>query len=127
MNMPVISIVMGLLLGVVGVAGAAHAGAAGKEIVTPLIPLYFGVGFIALGAGSLAKPNLRKHLMHFLAMLALIGTLGAGIRLAAAWAKMSDVARGSHGAMTLLCLITLVLCVRSFIAARRARESEAVA
>jgi len=36
MNMPVISIVMGLLLGVVGVAGAAHAGAAGKEIVTPL-------------------------------------------------------------------------------------------
>ena len=124
MNMPVISIVMGLLLCAVGGAGAAHAATHAKEIWTPLIPAYFGVLFIALGAGSLAKPALRKHLMHALAMLALLGTLATGGRLATAWGKMNDVARGSHLAMTIICLATLVLCIRSFIAARRARMSE---
>ena len=131
MNMPVVSIVMGLLLALVGVAGEVHhlitSEGEAKIAPTALIPLFVGVIFIVLGAMSLAKPNLRKHLMHALATLALLGALAAGGRLAMTWSKpgVSPVARGSQAAMTLLCAATVGLCVKSFIDARRAREAAA--
>ena len=128
MNMPKIAIVIGVLLALVGFAGAAHHAinteSGSKLAGTALIPLFFGIIFIALGAGSLAKPSLRKHLMHALAALALIGALAAGGRLAATLSKpgVSPVARASQAVMTLLCAATVGLCVKSFRDARRARE-----
>lgn len=132
MNMPILSIVMGLLLCLVGVAGEAHhmmtaAGDEPKVAPTALIPLFVGVVFVALGAVSLARPTLRKHLMHALAALSLLGALGAAGRLAATWSKpgVSPVARSSQAAMALLCAATTGLCVKSFVDARRAREAAA--
>ena len=123
MNMPKLAIVLGALLSFLGIAGAAHSAMHHGLIVTALIPFYFGDTFIMLGVFSLAVPKLRKHLMHFLAMLSLIGTAMAGVVLIARWEKMTPVARSSSGGMTILCALTLFLCVRSFIAARKARTA----
>jgi hypothetical protein len=117
--MPMTAIVMGVLLAALGGIGAANA----SKVGTALIPLYVGVIFIALGAGSIARPSLRKHLMHALAAVALLGVLAAVGAGAARWGNMSPLARTSVGGMGVLCAITVVLCVRSFVAARRARES----
>ena len=127
MNMPKISIVIGFLLVLVGIAGYAHAASEGKTAVTALIPSFFGLLFVVLGAASLAKPNLRKHLMHALAALALVGTLAAGGRFAAAVSQGtgSPVARAATASMAVLCAVTVALCVKSFRDARRARTLQA--
>lgn len=124
MNMPKVAIVIGALLEMVGVAGFAHSASEGKAAVTALIPSFVGSIFIVLGVISLAQPNLRKHLMHGLAMLALLGTLAGLGRLAMTLSKegVSPIARASQGLLGLLCLITLVLCIKSFRDARKARE-----
>jgi hypothetical protein len=115
-----ISIVMGVLLGLLGIIGAVVSNMHGGKMQTALIPLYFGLIFIALGGGSIAKPSLRKHLMHALAAVALVGALMAGIVAAVRWPP-SIMARTSMLGMTLLCALTVFFCVRSFIEARKAR------
>jgi hypothetical protein len=100
----------------------------GRESVTALIPAFFGVAF-GLCAALATTPTRRKHAMHAAAVLALLGVggsargipdavtlLGGGSveRPAAAWGQV---------AMMLLCLVFLVLAVRSFVAARRARKA----
>ena len=122
MNMPKIAIVMGILLDLVGVAGFVHAVSQGTTAPTALIPAVLGAIFIVLGAVSLAKPDLRKHLMHALAMLALIGVLGGAGRLMASWNKPATVAHASQAAMAVICAITLFFCIKSFRDARKARE-----
>ena len=123
MNMPKISIFSGLLLCVLGIVGAYFSAIHGGNMVTALIPLYFGFVFAILGILSLARPGLRKHLMHGLAMLTLLGALMAGISGAVRWTQMKPMGRISVAVMTVICLLTLALCVRSFIEARRARLS----
>lgn len=129
MNMPKIAIVIGVLLSLVGLAGVAQALSADKNPVTAMIPLFFGVIFAGLGGASIAKPTLRKHLMHALAALALLGALASGGRLASTWNKdgVSPVARATQGAMAVLCVATVALCVKSFRDARRVRELTASA
>lgn len=125
MNMPVIAIVMGALLSLVGIAGGAHAMSEHKEFWTALIPLYLGVIFGLLGAFSLLKPTLRKHLMHALAMLALLGVVGSLGRLIPTLGKSAPVAHASQAAMAVLCAVTLFFCIKSFRDARKAREAAA--
>ena len=125
MNMPKIAIVIGLLLSVVGIAGYAASVHDGKSSITAFIPLFVGVIFEALGVFSLAQPALRKHLMHALAAVALLGTLAALGRLVPSLINGtgSVAARLSIGAMAVLCGLTVALCVKSFRDARRAREA----
>ena len=122
--MPLVTIVLGLLLSALGVYGYASAT---PPHVTALIPAFFGVLFIVLGALA-TRPALLRHAMHGAAALGLVALLGAarGVPDAIRMLSGTPVARPamatSQGIMFLLCAIFVALCVRSFIRARRERE-----
>lgn len=93
---------------------------------TALIPAVFGL-FLILCGWLATKPNLRMHAMHFAALLGLLGTVFPLAR------AIPGVLKGNYGpavieqlAMAVISLIFLVLCVRSFIAARKARRAAEV-
>lgn len=98
----------------------------GTSSLTPLIPAVFGVllgicGLIAMNPGA------RKHAMHAAAAIALLSLLAlvgeAFGRPGALDAPMT--AQALKIISGLLLLGYLVMSIRSFIAARRARESGA--
>jgi hypothetical protein len=110
-----------IVLGLAGYLGT------GSLHPTALIPTWFG---LALGVfGLLAiSPNegRRKLFMHINVTIGLLGFLGAASRAvvgtmhASAAGKSPDaIALGSQLTMAALTLIYVILCVRSFISARR--------
>jgi hypothetical protein len=121
--MPIITIVFGGLLFVLGVASYVLTG---RQSVTALIPAAFGLVFEVLGLLA-RKPNLRKHAMHGAAALALIGFVATvrGVLQAITLAQGGTVERPqaviARAIMSVLCLVFVALCVNSFIAARRNR------
>jgi hypothetical protein len=118
---PPISITFGVLLSVLGVVLVALTGAP-----TALIPAGFGVVLIALGVAA-RKPKARMHAMHGAALVALIGFLMPAWRAISALARGEEIGRPSVIGMLImaaLCAVFLVLCINSFIAARRARREE---
>ncbi len=127
MFMPKVAIVAGVLLSILGIVGAIFSAMHGGKMMTALIPTYTGVIFIALGAMSIAKPDLRKHMMHGLAMVALLGAIAAIVPIVIRWGMMKPMAQISTAGMVVICVSTLTLCIRSFIAARKARLSSTVA
>ena len=119
-----VTLVFALLLVLLGLGGFVGTGSIHP---TALIPTWFG---LALGLfGFLAiSPNegRRKLFMHINVTIGLLGFLGAGGRAlfavvhASGEGKTPDaIAVGSQLAMAGLMLVYVVLCVRSFIAARR--------
>lgn len=138
--MPRICIVTGLLLIALGLVAwtgvdkswfnepvevAAADGGHKHTSITALIPAFVGFPLLILGTLGL-QPGWRKHAMHGAVLLALLGTvggLGRGLpKLSAAFAAEN------YGAirptvfsllMGVICLVLLVLSIRSFIAARR--------
>ncbi|MEW6361778.1 MAG: hypothetical protein ACK42A_01860 [Pyrinomonadaceae bacterium] len=121
MSMPIVSIICGLLLEVIGFAGYAYGIMNHNASVTALIPAAFGTVFLVLGAFSRVKEELRKHLMHLAAGLALVGFLITAGRLLSKFGELTlSPAVISQAAMALVCLIFLILAIRSFIAARTA-------
>jgi len=123
----ILTIVFGVLLIATGTVGFAGTGSTHP---TALIPA--AIGLILVVAGGLAFAPARRMLwMHVAVTVGLVGFLGT---VKGAW----DTYRLAHGAdiahpiaveekgMTcLLCLLFVGFCVRSFIAARRARASAA--
>ena len=114
------TIVFGLVLTLIGFAGYFLTG---TSSFTALIPAAFGILLLVLGFLARSEAS-RKHAMHAAAAVALLGFVGAlmsllrtppGIRPA--------LALYSQLAMTILTGLFVVLCVRSFIAARRARRA----
>ncbi len=125
--------VIGTLSAGFGLVLAYLASQHGAKIATALIPTYVGVVFVAVAAVASINDGLRKHVMHGLAALSLLlagsglamgvpklvkyynNTLpeGAPVRPLAWWGQV-----GLAGLM----LVFLVLCVQSFIAARKARR-----
>lgn len=96
---------------------------------TALIPAFFGVPLEILGILALAESR-RKHAMHGAVMVALIGFLGSVPGLLKVGQLMAGEAErpmavGMQAAMAILLAIYIALCVRSFIAARKAREAGA--
>ena len=91
---------------------------------TAFIPAIFGVLLAIFGFVG-KNPNLRKHAMHGAAAVALLGVLGGlgrGI-MKLAQAGTVNLAIGSMLLMGVICLVFLIMCIRSFIAARRARTA----
>jgi len=134
---PVVTVVFGLLLIALGLWGRfggdwglwAPLGLPAPEHLsnTALIPAYFGAAFVVLGLLAL-KESFLKHAMHLAAMLGVIGLLAAGGRLLATGYKWG-VGGVSLATMAGLCVLFVLLCVNSFIQARRrrrARETAAV-
>jgi hypothetical protein len=95
--------------------------------MTALIPAFAGLLLAVLGAVALS-PGARKHAMHAAVVIGLLGFLAAAGRLISGLASgKTPTALGatSLGLMALLCGLFVVLCVRSFINARRERQAAA--
>lgn len=122
-----ITIVFGLLLCAVTVCILVVK----QEVnsVSIFIPTFVGVPLILLGFFADRKPSLRMHLMHAAVTIGLLGGLAALGRGVTQLIKVSrgespdPTAAASVWSMTILCLVYVVLCVRSFIAARIARKA----
>ena len=119
--MPNTAMFFGGLLIALGVAGYVGTG---MESPTALIPAVFGLLLII--AGAIARnESRRKHAMHAAAMVGLLGFLGSASALAQLPALLGggEIARPaaviSRSIMAALSLLFVVLCVNSFIAARR--------
>ncbi len=91
--------------------------------VTALIPTFLGAVLLLLGILGL-KDNLRKHAMHTAVLLALLGAIGSGARLAMGTGTFGK-AQTEQLILVVLCLAYVALGVRSFIMARRARAGRA--
>jgi len=100
----------------------------GRTVTAALHPA--GIGVLLIVCGALANTeNLKKRMlwMHIAVTLGLIGFLTTGIRAAIEMAKGTAMSMNPMGfeervVIALISLIYVVLCVRSFISARRARR-----
>ena len=120
-----LTIVFGVLLMAVGIWGYVDTGSAHP---TALIPTW--IGLVLVIAGGLAMAPARRMLwMHIAVTAGLVGFLFPAFRSARALVKAHtrhiEVAHPAavheELAMALVCLVFVLLCVRSFIAARRNR------
>jgi hypothetical protein len=118
---------VGILLTLLGVCsyvfwkqlGASHPS------VTALIPAFVGVPLMILGWLALLKPAMRMHLMHAAVVLATLGLLASLGRFISVMIKNPSLSAGTGTTllMSIICGVYVALCVRSFIAARRARQA----
>lgn len=120
------TILFGVLMILLGVVGYF---ATGRQSITALIPVIPGAIWLVLGALA-RNDNIRKHVMHAAAALSLVGFL-AMIRAMVTLVRWQTggaapdrpAAVVSQSILGLLFLAFLILCVRSFIAARRNRAA----
>jgi len=128
--MPIYSIICGVLLILLGLGGFAYAvstlpaGEPIAKVYTALIPAVIGLILVVLGYVSKIKDNLRKHLMHVAVLIGLLGFLAT----VSSVMKLSSLLNGtaerplavfSQFTTAVICLIFVILCVKSFIDARR--------
>ena len=123
-----VTILFGLLLIVLGVVGYVGTG---WKAPTALIPMYFGIVFTILGflarSGSQKK---RMMVMHIAVTLGLLGFLGTVvsiwkfIQMEMGRPMVRPIAIEDQAVFSVMMLIYVLLCVRSFIKARRARVGE---
>lgn len=120
-----LTIAFGVALAVIGVGFFV---ATGSTHPTALIALWFGLGLVLCGALAITENASRRMLwMHIAVTLGLLGFLFPGFMAIKEWI-------GAHGGplahpaaveeqavMSVICLVFTLLCVRSFIAARRSR------
>ncbi|MCG8351269.1 MAG: hypothetical protein MI924_26150 [Chloroflexales bacterium] len=121
---PVITIVIGGLLVLVGIVSYFGAGASS---VTALIPAFFGAPLILLGVLARAPQRLKLS-MHLVAALALFGVLGTltvlpalGELLLGKQKPGTTAAILARSAMLVLCGGLFGVCIASFVRARRSR------
>jgi hypothetical protein len=123
--MPAITFLVAALLIAVGLGGFVGSASHAR---TALIPAALGA-VLAVCAVVARNPKARMHAMHvavLLALLGLIGSAGGVLHLPALIAGQEvdrPVAVVAKSATAVLCLAYVVLAVRSFIQARRARAA----
>jgi preprotein translocase subunit Sss1 len=120
--MPSTAIACGILLILIGIIGYVYGLMNGNASPTALIPAAFGLLLAILGAAARAKENLRMHIMHAAVLVGLVGFLIPAWRVLSNLGNITlSAAVVSQIAMALVCLIFVLLCVKSFIDARRNR------
>ncbi|CAL1124847.1 unnamed protein product [Cladocopium goreaui] len=99
-----------------------------KRSVTALIPAFTGILLMLAGLIALVE-GWRKHAMHAAAAIALLGFIAAGgrsimglVKLASPEADVNIRSLTFVCIMAILCGTYLVLCIRSFIEARRQKQ-----
>jgi hypothetical protein len=121
------TIIFGVLLIVLGLAGYFGTG---SKAPTALIPAWFG---LALGVGgTLAispSETRRKIFMHVNVTIGSVGMIGAFVEAVRGYGAARSagidpdmIAFSAKLAMGMILLTYTILCVRSFIEARRKRE-----
>ncbi len=117
----------GSVLMILGLAGFLLTG---HTHPTALIPAAFGLILIVCGmAAQTTDPKRRMLFMHIAVTVGLLGFLGTALAIwqqIQLWRGVSfpfPAAVEEKAAMSVLCLIFTLICVRSFIAARRDRKS----
>jgi multisubunit Na+/H+ antiporter MnhF subunit len=120
-----LTIGVGVLLILLGIVGFV---ATGSQYRTSLIPAVFGILLAICGVlANTEIPKRRMLWMHIAVTLGLLGFLGTvkgsfdAIQLMRGRVFPYPAAVESKAAMAVICLIYVLLCVRSFIAARRGR------
>ncbi|MHB1958219.1 MAG: hypothetical protein ACYCO5_04220 [Acidobacteriaceae bacterium] len=111
------------------VLGVVFFVATGSDAPTALIPVYFGIVLGILGLLAKTEDSKRRMIfMHIAVTVGLLGVIFPGWRAASAFlastqgtAMVRPLAVKEEFIMAILCLIFVAMCVRSFIAARRAR------
>jgi hypothetical protein len=119
-----VTLVFAVLLCALGLVGYLGTGSLHP---TALIPTWFGLalglfGFLAISPSE----GRRKLFMHVNVTIGLLGFLGAAgravygyVHASASGTSPDVIALGSQATMAGLMLIYVILCVRSFISARR--------
>lgn len=119
-----VTLVFAVLLALLGLAGYLGTG---SQHPTALIPLWFGLvlglcGFLAISPNE----GRRKLFMHINVTIGLLGFIGAAVEAVrgygqarAAGIEPDHIALASKLAMAGLLLIYVLMCVKSFIDARR--------
>ena len=122
-----VTIGFGLLLTALGAVGYYGTG---RTSLTALIPVIFGLLLVICGALARREAS-RKNALHAAAVVGLLGFLGP-LRVLPQLVALAGGAEVPHRAavldqlaMMVICGVFLALCVRSFIAARRSRASQA--
>jgi hypothetical protein len=119
MSMPLVTRMVGFLLVLLGVVSYVGTGAAS---MTALIPAVVGALFLMLALIA-RNPGARKHVMHAAVAVALLAVLGGVPRIIAA-VNAGDLMRPAvlaQIAMAVILAVYVLLGVKSFIDARRAR------
>ena len=120
--MPNLAIGCGVLLILIGVAGYVYGMMNDRASITALIPAFIGIVLALLGIAAGMKEDLRKHLMHGAVIIALLGFIATAGRLGSRISELSLSAAVISQALTaLVCLVFMILAIRSFAAARRSR------
>lgn len=122
-----VTLVFAVLLAVLGVVSYVGTG---SQHPTALIPLWFGLGLGVFGFLAISRSERRRKIfMHINVTIGALGFIGAVASALhnygtarSAGISPDYTALEAQGAMALLMLVYVNLCVRSFIAARRARQ-----
>jgi fucose 4-O-acetylase-like acetyltransferase len=120
-----ITVLFGVLLIILGAASFILTG---HKFPTSLIPVAFGILLVTFGSMAETPETRRRMLfMHIAVTIGLLGFLATAPALVSAVQLFKGklfpypAAIEEKAAMSVLLLIYVVLCVRSFIAARRSR------
>ena len=121
--MPSTSIACGTLLILIGILGYVNGVMTNHASLTALIPAAFGLVLLLLGVLARMKEGLRKHLMHAAVVIALLGFIMTAGRLIPRLGELSySAAVVSQVSMALVCLLFVILGVKSFADARQRKE-----
>jgi hypothetical protein len=114
-----------IALGLIGYIGT------GSQHATALIPAWFGLALGVFGFLSISPSEARRKIFaHINVTIGLLGFLGGAVEALRGYTHAKSVglvpdkiALASKLTMTGLLLIYVILCVRSFIAARASRQA----
>lgn len=122
---------MSIVFGVVLIAlGLVSYFGTGSQHPTALIPTWFGVALGVFGFLAMSPDESRRKLfMHINVTIGLLGLIGAAWRALSAYGHARSqgvdpdkIALAAQGAMAGLLLVYVLMCVKSFVNARRQRE-----
>ena len=120
-----VTLVFAVLLAALGLTGYLGSG---SQYPTALIPLWFGVALGVFGILAISPSEGRRKLfMHINVTIGLLGFIGGLVEGIRGYGKITPgtyviSAETSKLLLAVLMLIYVLLCVRSFIHARRTRQ-----
>lgn len=122
--MPSTAIACGTLLVLIGILGYVNSVMTDHPSFTALIPASVGIVLVLLGIFARKSEGLRKHLMHAAVVVALLGFIASAGRLVSKMSELTyNAAVVSQVSMALVCLLFVILAIKSFADARRRNET----